>query len=194
MEGGVNWSFDVRMKTLQIHFGSLHPTRAACVAALRAWFPCADHMWIDEQNCLWWVRGMNAYLGINREWPIDTIQDRMILSDRLKFYVCATVPDLLYIDTDVLLLKKIELDPNCLYYGESIPGPMPDICIMYNGQMESFGRILRESITPGWIGQTCSQLVVNESYQLIPYDSFIHFGAPALMRKVEHDEKHWWNI
>ena len=181
------------MKTLQVQFGVLHPTRAACVAALRAWFPFADHLWIADNNYLQWVREMNAYLGIDRVWPIETVRDRMILADRLRFYVCATTPDVLALDTDVLLLKKIELDPMCLYYGESIPGPgIPDMCIMYNGQMESFGRILRESITPGWIGQGCSQLVVNENYQLIPYDLFIHFGAPALLRKVEHDEKHWW--
>ena len=35
-------------------------------------------------------------------------------------------------------------------------------------------------------------LAATDRYCIIPYDSFIHFGVPALMRKVEHDEKHWW--
>ena len=181
------------MKTLQVQFGDLHPTRAACVAALRAWFPCADHMWIDEQNYLWWVREMNAYLGIDRVWPIDTLRGRAFLSDRLRFFACATIPDMLSIDTDVFLLKKVEFDPTYLYYGESIPGPgIPDNCIVYNGQMESFGRILKASIAQGWIGQGISQLIINEKYRLVPYDAFVHFGVPALPRKIEHDEKHWW--
>jgi hypothetical protein len=67
---------------------------------------------------------------------------------------------------------------------------------MYNGigNRQHFEEILRESVSPKFLDQPCAAVGIHHpGYNLIPYDTFVHFGSVQFERKLVRSEEHWWN-
>lgn len=116
-------------KTLQIHIGVLNSIHEKCIKSKEYIYNGLKHMFINDNNYYKILLEMCAAYNIPPElFTPKTKRGRVIISDFLRIYIMATMPDTLYIDTDVGCCEKfIPTNNKKPYFVKN------DIWAIYNG-------------------------------------------------------------
>jgi hypothetical protein len=174
------------MYILQIHFGELNDERKACIESVKQYYSDCNYIFIDDPEP--YVLKIMDHFNIKqrpRRFDVNNLKGKVVLSDWIRFWICANNPDLLYLDTDVIVNKRFEFTENGKPYMLEMTYPAHDYCVIYSNNCKNFfidemQKRINHSAINVMMGPWCLQ-----NTYMIPKEYMTHISTNS---KVE---EHW---